>query len=876
MEKLRIQPHFVSSPDDLEQGIEWAKRDVVLRRPSGEVVFEAKDVEFPRFWSDTAATICCDKYFRLRDDGTRETGLKQMVERVVVPIQQYGIEHEYFDEVSAKAFAIDLRYLIYNQYFSFNSPAYFNVGVSEMPQVSACFIQGLHDSMQSILQLTMNEGMIFKHGSGSGSNYSELRGENEFLSGGGRASGPVSFMRGHDAFSGVIRSGGKTRRAAKMAILNVGHPDILHFIRCKKMEEDKARALAEAGWDRSFDAANGAYASVAYQNENHSVRMNAAFMRAVRDDMEWKLYAVKDRHFVASHRAKDIWRAIAECAHDCGDPGVQFDDNINLYNTVPNANKIKASNPCSEFLFVDDSACNLASLNLIHFVHLSPDGWFFDTRAFAAAVRIAIIAQEILVGMAGYPTEAIAINSTRFRPLGLGYSNLGGLAMYCGYPYDSSEARALAASISSLMTAVAYATSAEIAAARGPFEMYEQNKIPMHQVIDLHQSSANDICDNLERLNRQVPSIKEIRTAAIKIWAMAKRRGEQYGYRNAQVTLLAPCGTIGPFMDCDTNGAEPEVSLVKSKQLVGGGQFQMANAGVSVALTNLGYTDKQVADITGYINDHGTVDGCRHLQDDHLAIFDCALDTKRGGRYIEPLGHVKMMAAIQPHISGGISKTVNLPENTTVEDIEALFMTAWKMKVKCLTVYRDGSKLSQPLTTKSKKKESARIEKRKMPDERQSICHSFEIAGHEVYLHTGFYPDGQLGEMFLTAAKEGSTMNGFLSCLAIAVSIGLQWGVPLEQYIQKFTRVKFDPSGYTKNREIGLATSIPDYIFRYLARYIGQTPALPTPEVVEQPPAEEHGQIALEAPPCSRCGAMMVRNGSCYACESCGETTGCG
>jgi ribonucleoside-diphosphate reductase alpha chain len=883
MTKLHIQPHFMSKHEELDD-IDWTQRDVILRRPTGEIVFEQRGVKFPSFWSDTAVTIACDKYLRVKADGSRETGLPELVERVVKPIMHQGVKCGYFDDASSHAFGLDLMYLLINQYFSFNSPVYFNVGIEDRPQVSACFIQSVEDDMHSILTLVEKEGMIFKNGSGSGTNFSQLRGANERLAGGGLASGPVSFMKGYDAFSGVIRSGGKTRRAAKMAILDVSHPDIWDFIECKRIEEQKARALADAGWDRSFDAKQGAYSSVAYQNENHSVRVNSAFMRAVQEDLEWKLYSIKGSQLVHTYKARELWRLIADCAHDCGDPGLQFSDTINTWNTISNSGEIKASNPCSEYLSINDSACNLASLNLMRFVHAEGNGWYFDTRAFAAAVRIGIIAQEILISMASYPTPEIAKNVETYRQLGLGYSNLGALFMYCGYPYDSSEARALAGCVSSLMTATGYATSAEIAATTGPFEGYERNYKPMQTVIEMHRAAAEKLCDNLERQNHRVPAIERVKTAANKIWSLARKRGLEHGYRNSQVTLIAPCGTIGPFMDCDTNGAEPEVMLVKYKQLVGGGTLKMVNSGVPTALRNLGYDDKQVALISEYVADHGTVEGCRELKLEHLPIFDCALDVQKSGRYIAPMGHVKMLAAIQPHISGGISKTLNMPADSTVDDIQSIFMSAWSAGVKCLTIYRDQSKLSQPLSSgKATKKEVvAKIEKRRMPDERRSVCHAFKIAGHKVYLHVGFYPDGKVGEMFVTAAKAGSAMSGFLSCLATAVSLGLQWGVPLAQYVRKFSHVSFDPQGFTGNREIGLAKSIPDYIFRYMARYVEDPDAAVSidhengkPLELPPPAPSEDAGPASEAPPCPHCGAIMARNGSCYACRTCGETSGC-
>jgi len=1248
---IKIAPYFVSSEEDLETEIEWIKRDAVIKNVDGKSIFEQRDVEFPRFWSDTAVSITADKYFKgIGGTAEREHSLKQLAARVVNTITEHGLTEGYFDEESAYSFSLDLKWLIFHQYYSFNSPVYFNVGIDETPQVSACFIQSVEDDMDSILQLAVNEGRIFKNGSGTGTNFSRLRGRDERLSGGGLASGPVSFMKGLDASAGVIKSGGKTRRAAKMVILDVSHPDVRYFIRSKLVEEEKARALKMAGYSDSFDDENGAYSSVAFQNENHSVRVNAAFMRAVEEDGDWDLYYLKNGSHKESVKAREILREMAEAIHYCGDPGILYSDNINKYNTIPNSGEIRASNPClhgdtliqtskglipirdladkefeivsstgdcyqrakgiysgrkstvkvtlsnglelivtsdhrlasdgdiskkgvigeefcgvfhsaagmqgatvrlslnniiftgkdiglteneavllgyglgdgtpnrkqvlwnggstihpariylrtdgdddevgelfkktfrdchdiiddkhsissrlygslwdahsiggrtyersisqcileagsyvvasflrglfsangsvlekynkvqlktsskllaqqvvqclamlgirsnigtnratsvefdngvyecresynvtvsnaylkrfashigfvqsskteklhncvdgdsasklynktyvkavepygehhvydfavldadngtehcggaggivvhncGEYLDIDDSACNLGSFNLIRFVSHVNGKWVFDHETFRKAVRIATIAQEILVGMAKYPTEKIAANALDHRQLGCGFANLGALLMYCGYPYDSSEGRTLAGCVASMLTGTVYSTSAEIARVKGPFAKYEDNKQSLLSVIGLHKASAETLGDNLVRHNKRIEQFDLLKRVCAAVWRKATILGKKYGYRNSKASVLAPTGTIGFFMDCDTTGAEPELSLIKTKSMVGGGAITIVNNSVLNALENLGYKDEDREAIAEHIDKYGTVDGCEQLNSKHVSIFDCAFGS--GGadaRTIAPMGHVKMLEAIQPHISGGISKTINLPESTTADEIDRLLINAWKMGVKAMTIYRDRSKVSQPLQTVKQQVVVPAVEigkKRKLPSERDAKTHGFTIAGHKFFLVTGLYPDGSVGEIFITASKSGSTLRGLFDCLGISVSLGLQHGVPLTSYIEKFAHVRFEPSGFTDNQNIKLVKSIPDYIFRYLAmRYVKDFDvgegavggALVADTMENEEPADA---MASDAPPCLRCGSIMVRSGTCFKCAGCGDTSGC-
>jgi len=781
-----------------------------------------------------------------------------------------------------------------NQYASFNSPVWFNVGIEEKPQASACFINSVQDTMESILELVKTEGMLFKYGSGTGTNFSTLRSSKEKLSGGGIASGPVSFMRGFDAFAGVIKSGGKTRRAAKMVILNVDHPDIIDFIKSKAEEEKKAHILIKAGYDPGFNVPGGAYDSVQFQNANHSVRVTDEFMKAVLEDKEWHTRYVTTGEICDTYRARDIMRMIAEAAWLCGDPGMQFDTTINNWHTCPNTGRINASNPCSEFMFLDDTACNLASLNLMKF--RKEDG-SFDVEAFRHAVDVLITAQEIIVDNASYPTKAIEKNSYDYRPLGLGYANLGALLMSLGLPYDSEPARAYAAVITAIMTGEAYRQSALIAKEMGPFRGYELNREPMLGVIRKHMSYVDKIDKSL------IP--EELYESAKKIWSETYELGQKYGYRNSQVTVIAPTGTIGFMMDCDTTGIEPDIALVKYKKLVGGGFLKIVNNTVPLALKKLGYTDKQIEEIVNYIDKNDTIEGAPHLKPEHLPVFDCAFKPAKGKRFIHYMGHVKMMAAVQPFISGAISKTVNMPNDVTVDDVMQLYIDAWKMGLKAIAIYRDGSKGTQPLSTSidDEKKTSAGEEKkvefkpvrRRLPDERNSITHKFSVAGHEGYITVGMYPDGTPGEIFITMSKEGSTLSGLMDAFATAISLALQYGVPLKVLVDKFSHMRFEPSGFTNNPEIPIAKSIIDYIFRWLGKkflkpeeqpsnvdhtdilneiHLSQEKVVLRSETLEKY-EKQIFEIQSDAPPCPSCGAIMQRSGSCYVCPNCGSTSGC-
>jgi ribonucleoside-diphosphate reductase alpha chain len=868
--------------------IEWERRTAVITNEKGEIIFEQKDVEVPKSWSTTATNVVVSKYFHGKV-GTpqRETSIKQLIERVALTITTWGKEGGYFaTSEDAETFYAELTYLLLNQYLSFNSPVWFNVGIEEKPQCSACFINSVEDTMDSILELAKTEGKLFKFGSGSGSNLSTLRSSKEGLSGGGTASGPVSFMRGYDAFAGVIKSGGKTRRAAKMVILNVDHPDIRDFIRCKAEEEKKAWALIDAGYNGGFNVPGGAYDSVFYQNANHSVRATDEFMRAVVDDREWVTKAVHGGMPLDKYRARDLMKEMADAAWICGDPGMQFHTTINKWHTCPNTAPINASNPCSEYMFLDDSACNLASLNLMKF--RTEDGEF-DTESFCNAVSIAITAQEIEVDNASYPTQKIEQNSHNFRPLGLGYANLGALLMARGLAYDSDEGRAYAAAITALMSGQAYKQSALIAKEKGPFKGFKKNREPMLKVMKMHSLAADQIPD------KYVPS--DLLTAARKVWDDVIAFGKEFGFRNAQATVLAPTGTIGFMMDCDTTGVEPDLALVKYKKLVGGGMLKIINKTVPLALKKLGYIDEQIEHILAYIDKNDTIEGAPHLKEEHLPVFDCAFKPAKGTRTIHYRGHVKMMAAIQPFISGAISKTVNMPNDVTPEDIANIYIEAWRLGLKAIAIYRDGCKRTQPLNTsldQQAEKAKPKPFRRRLPDERQAVTHKFSIAGHEGYLTVGLYEDGTPGEIFITMSKEGSTISGLMDAFATSVSMALQYGVPLRVLTEKFSHMRFEPSGFTGNKDIPIAKSILDYIFRWLDKKFllpdkqirkldventssidsfGEIKILPA-TAREQNEKEVYQQQA-DAPPCHQCGSIMVRSGSCYKCINCGETSGC-
>ncbi len=881
--------------------VEWDVRSAVIGNEKGNVVFEQRDVEIPRFWSQQATNIVVSKYFR-GTIGTpeRERSVKQLIGRVVDTITGWAVKQQYFaSDDDLQAFSDDLKHLLVYQKAAFNSPVWFNVGFEKAPQCSACFINAVQDTMESILGLAKTEGMLFKFGSGTGSNLSAIRSSHELLAGGGTASGPVSFMKGFDAFAGVIKSGGKTRRAAKMVILNADHPDIAEFINCKVEEEKKAWALIDAGYDGSFTGP--AYASVFFQNSNNSVRVTDEFMRAVMDDGEWTTKAVRDGAPMQTYKARDLMRQIAEATHICGDPGMQFDTTVNDWHTCPNTARINASNPCSEYMFLDDTACNLSSINLMKF--LREDGEI-DAVSFEAACRTMITAQEILVDNSSYPTPAIAKNSHEYRPLGLGYANLGALLMSRGLPYDGDSGRDYAAAITALMHGAGFAQSAKIARDHGgPFAGYEKNKEPFIRVMRKHRAALKDI----DRTH--LPS--DLFQAAKAVWDEVIELGEQHGFRNAQATVLAPTGTIGFMMDCDTTGVEPDIALVKYKKLVGGGLMKIVNQTVPMALTKLGYNATQIKEIIEYIDEHETIEGAPHVKEPHLAVFDCAFKPARGVRSIHYMGHVRMMGAVQPFLSGAISKTVNVPKEATVEEIQQAYVDSWRIGAKAVSIYRDGSKRTQPLnTSKDKEKVAAAAAvagptRRRLPDERHAITHKFDIGGHEGYITVGLFEDGQPGELFLVMAKEGSTISGFADAFAQAISYALQYGVPLQDLVDKFSHVRFEPSGMTKNPDVRFAKSIVDYIFRWMAAKFLSPEAqyragvnnreemVTTPEQLPLDVAAAAGasptgalssraissfaaiQNQEDAPPCSTCGSIMVRSGSCYKCANCGTTSGC-
>ena len=908
---LEFERHFTKDGIDPFDEVDWELRSAVIANERGELVFEQRDVEFPKSWSQQATNIVVSKYFRgVIGTPERERSVKQLVGRVVDTITRWAKEQGYFaSDGDLQAFSDDLKHLLVYQKGSFNSPVWFNCGFEKAPQCSACFINAVQDTMESILGLAKTEGMLFKFGSGTGSNLSSIRSSKEVLAGGGTASGPVSFMKGFDAFAGVIKSGGKTRRAAKMVILNAEHPDIAEFINCKVQEEKKAWALIDAGYDGSFTGV--AYGSVFFQNSNNSVRVTDDFMRAVLDDGEWHTRSVTTGDIVETYRARDLMRQIAEGTWVCGDPGMQFDTTVNDWHTCPNTARINASNPCSEYMFLDDSACNLASINLMKFVR--EDGEF-DAIGFAAACRTFITAQEILVDNSSYPTPQIAKNSHEYRPLGLGYANLGALLMSRGLPYDSDAGRDYAAALTAIMHGSAYAQSSRVARDHGgPFPGYEKNREPMIRVMRKHRSALKDINKT------HVP--KELFEFAKDTWDECVELGEQHGYRNAQSTVLAPTGTIGFMMDCDTTGVEPDIALVKYKKLVGGGMMKIVNQTVPSALKKLGYTQAQVTDIIGFIDENETIEGAPHLKDKDLAVFDCAFKAMRGTRSINYMGHIKMMGAVQPFISGAISKTVNVPKDATVEDIEQAYIDSWRIGAKAVSIYRDGSKRTQPLNTSKAAIQRAGVledattaaaepRRHKLPDERTSITHKFDIAGHEGYITVGLYEDGQPGELFLTMAKEGSTISGFADAFAQAISYALQYGVPLQDLVDKFSHVRFEPAGMTKNPDVRFAKSIVDYIFRWMAGKFMSHEAkyaagLNVPETVTTPeqltldvaalagaketrsagptglaPKASKSQFSSmqnqeDAPPCTTCGSIMVRSGACYKCQNCGTTSGC-
>ena len=890
---LAIRRYFTIAGRDPFAEIEWEIRDAFIPGKD-KPAFEQKGVEFPKFWSQTATNIVAQKYFRGRmASPERESSVKQMIGRVVTTIGTWGRTGGYFhDEDEAQTFEDELKAILVNQLAAFNSPVWFNVGFEEKPQCSACFILSIEDSMDSILDWIRREGVIFRGGSGSGVNLSKLRSSKEQLSKGGYASGPVSFMRGADASAGTIKSGGKTRRAAKMVVLDVDHPDIEEFIWCKAKEEEKARVLEAAGYDMSLDSPD--WASIQYQNANNSVRVSDSFMTAVEGDADWNLTARVDGSVVETVKARKILRDMAEAAWRCADPGVQYDTTINGWHTLPNTGRINASNPCSEYMSIDDSACNLASLNLMKFRR--EDGEL-DVEAFEHACDVMFLAQEILVGYSSYPTPEIERNAKAYRQLGLGYANLGALLMARGLPYDSDEGRAYAAAITALMTGRAYRKSAEIAGRMGPFAGYQPNAAAMIGVIAKHRAAVGNISTP-----ETVPG--DLLGAARKAWDDALNLGEVNGYRNAQATVLAPTGTISFMMDCDTTGVEPDFSLVKSKKLVGGGEITIVNKTVPLGLEKLGYAPTEIDEVVAYIDERNTVVGAPYVKTEHYPVFDCAI----GERAVHYSGHVKMMGAIQPFISGAISKTVNLPEQATIDDVGQVYVDAWRLGVKAIAIYRDNCKVAQPLSGKSDKGQTvltpaglvAAPRRRRLPDDRTEIGRKFRVGDYEGYIHVGVFDDGTPGDIFIDIAKEGTTLAGLMNSFMIAVSLGLQYGVPLEVFVSKFAHMRFEPSGATNDPDIRAAKSIVDYVFRWMgkkfltvdqqeeigilspevrarlsAAYAAGAPALP--ELDHPTP----GQTALfnaheDAIECSRCGGRMVRAGTCYTCRDCGTSTGCG
>jgi ribonucleoside-diphosphate reductase alpha chain len=883
--------------------VQWETREASITNEKGEVVFEQHEVEIPTTWSQVATNVVVSKYFRgVLGTPERERSVKQLIGRVVRTIHGWANKQGYFSTPeAAEIFRDELTHLLVHQKAAFNSPVWFNAGIEQRPQLSACFINKIEDRMESILTLAKTEGMLFKYGSGTGSNLSPLRSSRELLAGGGTASGPVSFMKGFDAFAGVIKSGGKTRRAAKMVILNVDHPDIVEFINCKVEEERKAWTLIEGGYDSSFNGP--AYSSIFFQNSNNSVRVKDDFMKAVEEDSDWHTFAITTGQIMDTYKARDLMRMMADAAWACGDPGLQYDTTVNNWHTSPNTDRINASNPCSEYMFLDDTSCNLASINLMRFLDERGE---FNVEAYREACRILITAQEILVDNASYPTEAITKNSRDFRPLGLGYANLGALLMASGLPYDSDAGRDVAAALTAVMTGEAYAQSARIAQKKGPFNGFAVNREPMLRVMDQHRSSV----DHINPAHVPLPLLVAARDA----WDKACQLGDLYGYRNAQATVIAPTGTIGFMMDCDTTGIEPDIALVKYKKLVGGGMLKIVNQTVPIALRRIGYPEVQVSEILQYIDENDTIEGAPHLRPDDLAVFDCAFKPAKGSRTIHYMGHVKMMAAAQPFISGAISKTVNMPELATPEDIMEVYLEGWRMGLKAIAIYRDNSKRSQPLNTALDDKkqartiaaiaseapsEPARAMRHKLPDERRAITHKFDIQGHEGYITVGIYEDGTPGEIFLVMSKEGSTISGLMDAFATSISLALQYGVPLEVLVKKFAHTRFEPSGFTKNPEIPIAKSITDYIFRWLAsKFLSGTqqedigiirrepiveiaaPAAPAPAPSKPAPADSSPiKISFvgqeDAPACSDCGSIMIRNGTCYKCLNCGSTSGC-
>ncbi len=919
--RLALRRHFTTAGVHPYDEIEWERRSAGIQAEGGQAVFEQDNIDVPKDWSQLATNVVASKYFRGQlGSPRRESSIRQLIDRIVLTLRQWGDEEGYFaDPTEGDTFEAELTHLLVQQKMAFNSPVWFNMGTRENPQSSACFILSVDDTMDSILSWIGKEGIIFKGGSGSGINLSKIRSSREPLSGGGTASGPISFMRGADSCAGAIKSGGTTRRAAKMVILNVDHPDIAEFIECKATEEKKAWALGEMGYDMGLNGE--AWQSIQFQNANNSVRVTDEFMLAVEAGKDWHTTSVTTGEVMDMMPARDLMRSIAEAAWVCGDPGMQYDSTINRWHTCPNSGRINGSNPCSEYMHLDDSACNLASLNLMKFV--DDDGGFL-VEDFQQAVDVTITAMDIIVSRSGYPTEAIASNARAFRQLGLGYANLGALLMSHGLPYDSDTGRSYAAAVTALMTGRAYEMSTRLSERMGPFDGYAVNAAPMQGVMRMHQRAVEDIRGEL------VPD-QSLLEAARDAWRNVVERGPVHGIRNAQASVLAPTGTIGFMMDCDTTGVEPDIALVKYKKLVGGGVIKLVNNTVPRALRTLGYTEDQIDTIIRYVDEHETIEGAPELRDQDLAVFDCAFTPLKGTRSISASGHIRMMGAVQPFISGAISKTVNMPTEATPEEIAGAYQLAWKEGVKALAIYRDGSKRTQPLSTGKALPEStqaARPVRRRLPDEREAITHHFSIADHDGYITVGKYEDGSPGEVFMKMAKQGSTVAGLMDSLAICMSLALQHGVPLQVMADKLSHMRFEPSGFTGNPEIPMAKSIVDYLVRWLgakflsedekrqvgiiteqlraeAKAIAEAESTldddaPTGKVIELPsaqtaapvePANPPGQTELPLSPaqggaytfrmqtdgaiCASCGWTMIRSGSCYKCENCGSTSGC-
>ncbi len=869
--------------------ITWELRSATIANEKGEVVFEQKDVEVPSFWSQLATNVVVSKYFR-GPLGTpqRERSVKQLVSRVANTITDWGIKDGYFAAPDdAEAFRAELSYLLVHQYTAFNSPVWFNIGIEPRPQSSACFILSVEDTMDSILEWYRNEGMIFKYGSGAGLNVSPIRSARERLAGGGTASGPVSFMKAADASAGVIKSGGKTRRAAKMVVLNADHPDVKQFILCKWKEEEKAHKLVDLGYDSSIDGE--AYGSVFFQNANNSVRATDEFMKRALNDEEWELKAVTTGEVMERVKARDLLRLIAEATWHCGDPGMQFDTTTNDWHTCPNTGRINASNPCSEYVHLDNSACNLSSINLLKFLD---DQGNFLIEPFKYAVRIMITAQEIIVGNSSYPTAKIEQTAHDYRQLGLGYANLGALLMSLGIAYDSDEGRAWAGTLTALMCGHAYEVSGEIAHEMGPYAGFALNREPQIRVLRKHRAQVDQIDARL------VP--QELLQAATRAWDESIRHAERHGVRNSQVTVIAPTGTIAFMLDCDTTGIEPDIALIKYKRLVGGGMLKIVNQTVPKALKRLGYAQDELEAILKSLDEKETIEGAPGLKLEHLPVFDCAFKPMHGTRTIHYMGHVKMMGAVQPFISGAISKTINMPTEATVDDIMQAYTEAWRLGLKAVAIYRDGSKWVQPLSTakgdgKGKAAPAGTPYRRRLADERQAITHKFSVGGHEGYFTVGLFEDGTPGEIFITMSKEGSTLSGLMDSFATMVSLSLQYGVPLKVLVNKFSHVRFEPSGVTNNKDIRFAKSVVDYIFRWMALKFLPKEEAQEFKVIEAPgakpatngtsasaisnPMERQEQQTFvaqaDAPACSDCGSLMVRNGNCYKCLNCGSTSGC-